>query len=86
MKLEAYAVFDVKAQVFSRPYFCASEVLAMREVRLACADPNSLFSKCPEDFRLFRIGVFDDADGTIVPEGLGPVFIAGAFSQGVNNA
>ena len=81
MKLNAYAIYDLVAQNFNRPYFLKTDAQATRsfsdEVNRPSED-NSLY-KHPNDYQLFRLGEFDDDTGLIVPE-THPVMVVSAAS------
>lgn len=67
MKQIVCAVKDRAADAFGRPFFVSTAGLAIRsfmdEVSRDSAD-NQLFSH-PDDFDLFELGVYDDADGSL---------------------
>lgn len=62
------SVFDAGTQTFARPFFVRGEGEARRsfqdEVNRVAAD-NPLHNH-PGDFRLFKLGVFDDNTGRIL--------------------
>lgn len=66
MKLVAYAIYDMKAEAFSTPFFSQNDLMAKRTFKDLATDPQSTVFKNPEDFRLFRVGEFVNADGTLV--------------------
>ncbi|AXL14748.1 nonstructural protein [Microviridae sp.] len=68
MKMQIYAVYDVKAKMFTIPWFQHNSEVAVRNFRNACNDPATNFSKNPEDYTLHYLGEFDDEDGLIVQE------------------
>jgi len=69
MKMIMVAIKDLGAQCFSRPQYYAHSNQAIRSFfdevnRPATAgSPNDLFSH-PDDFELYELGVFNDADGS----------------------
>lgn len=72
MILKCFAVLDSKAGFFGQPFFDQNEASAIRNFSDAVKDssnPNNLWHKHPEDFSLFYIGDYDNADGsfTLVP-------------------
>lgn len=77
MKLSAYSVYDVKASCYSRPHFLSNDNLALRSFGDAVADKSTGLCLHVEDYKLFKVGVFDDVQGVfesfVVPE-----FIANA--------
>jgi len=60
MKVNAYAVQDVKAHRYNRPFFMPTHVDAIRYFQQNCMNKESLWNTYPEDFRLMLIGEFDD--------------------------
>lgn len=62
MKLEVFAVLDQQAGAFMRPMFLQSRGVAMRVVGDAVNSKTEgeLLASHPEDFRLFRLGEWDD--------------------------
>jgi len=74
MKLLCLAVRDVKAEHYSRPFFALALGEALRNFMMECENPESLLHRFPDDFRLFRIGEFDQISGKL--EGCLPVEVA----------
>lgn len=66
MKLYIYSVRDVKADIFNRPFYENNDAMAMRTLHQSSI--GTLLEKYPEDFLLYKIGVFDDATGDMIPE------------------
>ena len=64
MKINVYAIYDKVAQVYQHPWVDTSDMTAVRAFKLACQDNASLFSMCPDDFILYRVGMFNDKSGT----------------------
>ncbi|UPW40945.1 nonstructural protein [Sigmofec virus UA08Rod_6051] len=75
MKVKIYAIFDAKVGAYSQPFFSLSDGAAVRmftdtvngPVDLKTGMKNSVAAH-PEDYRLDRIGVFDDENGTLVSD------------------
>lgn len=80
MEMEIVSVFDLKAQVFGRPFFVRSVSEAARsfgdEVNRA-ADDNALY-KHPADFVLYHIGTFADDTGALSPRSPVEVVVTGS--------
>lgn len=77
MKLKAYAIFDIKADVFNVPFFFTTNGQAVRAFQDLAQDPQSTVSKHPEDYKLVRLGSYDDETGVLEPctqESLGFAF------------
>jgi hypothetical protein len=63
-----YSIFDQVAKVHFPPFLQTSEAEAVRFFGHIRTDPAYVLHKSPADYELVRIGVFDDLEGTIVPE------------------
>lgn len=74
MTLQAFAVFDEKAGVFAHPFFALAVGQALRTFQDWCRDPNTPLSRHPADYKLYRIGRFEDTSGEFSPEA--PNFLA----------
>ena len=68
MKLKAFAIFDDKAKTFNHPFFSPNEAIAVRVFSDASRDTDTIIGKHPSDFRLYRIGEFDQTSGKITSE------------------
>lgn len=62
-----YSIFDVVAGVYSAPFFCVSDVVAVRVFRSAM-HPESMIVQFPNDYQLHYIGTFDDSTGLITSD------------------
>lgn len=74
MNLNIYTVYDTKAQAYLAPYFMHADGMAIREFSNAVNNERHHFSRNPEDYILFSIGVFDDNTAEIksaTPQTLG---------------
>jgi len=60
------SVFDIKAQLWSTPFFSHSTIVATRDFA-AAAKSNSGISVFPEDYELWSIGTWDEATGIVTP-------------------
>jgi len=67
MILHAYAVLDLKGDAFASPFFLHTDAIAIRTFNDAISDPSHPMSKHPEDYVLYRLGDFNDQDGSLVP-------------------
>lgn len=68
MKLNIYAIYDTATGAYMRPFFMQSDGQATRAISDLVQDENHEVGKHPEDYSLFRVGIFDDNTGTLVPE------------------
>lgn len=70
MVFDLFSVHDVKASIFMSPFVARSSIDACRQIMASFSRPEMLetpVGRYPEDFRLYRIGLFDDADGLLKP-------------------
>lgn len=68
MKLKVYAIQDSKAELFLTPFFMKTDGEAIRAFSDLVMDERSRVSKHPEDYRLYRIGEYDDVNALLVSE------------------
>lgn len=69
MKLNAYCIFDSAALRYERPFFMQSDQEAIRTFGdLASGRHDHPVGQHPEDYSLFRVGVFDDQTAKFQPE------------------
>lgn len=67
MILQAFSVFDSKAELFVQPFFSPTIATACREFGEACNNTDQNFHKHSGDYTLFHIGHFDQNSGTFIP-------------------
>jgi hypothetical protein len=60
-----YAIYDKKAKVYQTPFFMRQDEEAVRALREAIAAGDSLVSRYPEDYKLYRIGEWDEETAEI---------------------
>ncbi len=68
MKTQIYSVYDTASGVYQRPNFARADGEIMREFQNLCVDKTHPVGQHPEDYSLFRLGIFDDQNGKIVNE------------------
>jgi len=71
MKAQVFSIYDKKAQYFEKPFTSQNEETAVRLIKNTMSDTNAAniqFVKTPEDFALYHLGEFDDANGQIYSE------------------
>lgn len=61
-----YSIYDTKICAYMPPFFAITDGEAVRYVRGAVEDPNTMLNKYPEDYTLFCLGSFDDESGEVV--------------------
>lgn len=67
MKLQAYSVYDVIASVYSHPFYSVNDAVATRDFTAVVLDPSTRIHANPADYRLCRVGEFDDQTGSFSP-------------------
>lgn len=82
---QIFSVQDVKVSVFYPPVVLHNEAEARRMMSDVVRNPETQIAKHVEDFRLFRLGEFDDNSGAVLPLAQ-PEFIANASEFLVSNA
>lgn len=65
MLLNAFTVYDSKAEAYLPPFFFTTTALAIRSFETAANQEEHDFHKYAADFTLFKIGNFDDHSGRI---------------------
>jgi len=72
MKKVLYSVYDVKSEFYGSPVLFHNDEDARRGIASVFSNPGSMMATYPEDYRLFRLGNFNDNSGSIehcaVPE------------------
>lgn len=64
MRVKIYSVYDCKAEAYLQPMFMQSNGVAVRSFTAAVSDSKHDFCKFAEDYTLFELGEFDDADAS----------------------
>jgi len=67
-KFMMYSVYDSKVNFFHPPMFMRNRGEALRSWEIAANDEKGQISRHPEDFTLFEIGEFDDAEGSLTAQ------------------
>lgn len=60
-----YSVRDLKAETYSQPFFSPNDGTAMRAFSDGLRDPQTVMARHPEDYALFRVGVWNTDNGAI---------------------
>jgi len=68
MKLNCYSIFDQASGLYSRPFYTQSDGEAIRSFTDIACDSEHPIGKHPADYTLFRLGIFDDRNGTLTNE------------------
>jgi hypothetical protein len=76
--IEIFAVFDSKADAFAQPFFSETTETAVRAFATECRNPASGLHQHAEDYTLFHIGSYDQANGQLNAM-LAPIHLAHAL-------
>lgn len=63
MILQMCTVHDTATEMFGRPFFMVATGQAVRSFRDEVNNPDSEFSKHPDDYSLYHLGQYDDNTG-----------------------
>lgn len=80
-----YSVFDRKANCYNTPFFCLTDGVAVRNFQDLVLDSRSSVSRYPEDFSLYKVGEFVEANGLLVSFPT-PAHVSNATEFAVNNS
>jgi len=69
MRLIVFSVRDLKAEMFSRPFFSKAPGEAIRSFSMECENPESMLHRYPDDYQLYRVGEFNELTGELVYTG-----------------
>ena len=62
---QMFSIYDEKSQVYSPIYLYVHDGEALRDFMEAAADSQSKLSKYPSDFKIYKLGFFNDCTGVI---------------------
>lgn len=68
MKHIIVSIYDKKTEAYMRPFTAMTDGQAIRMFEDEALRPDSELSKHPEDYTLFRLASFNDANGEISGE------------------
>lgn len=60
-----YAVYDLKAESFSQPFFAVNDAVASRIFVDGVRDPEVPVGRNPGDYQLMRVGVWNQDKGLV---------------------
>lgn len=69
-----YSIYDEKALCYGLPFFQKTDGIAIRLFNDLVNDPDSSLYKHPSDYKLYRIGSFEELSALIEP--VTPLFLA----------
>lgn len=67
MLMKVFSVRDMKAEAFLQPFFTPTQGSALRAFGDACNKTDSPFYAHPNDYVLYEIGTYNDADANLFP-------------------
>lgn len=86
--LRVFAIRDDKAEAYMQPFCCQTRGQAVRmfadSVNGLDGQQGSVFSKHPEDFGLFELGVYDEDRGVLSSFPEGPQLVGKGQDYNVN--
>ena len=68
MRLNVYTIFDTASGAYMRPFFMQSDGQAIRSFKDIALDADHAIGAHPEDYSLWRIGMFNDNNAKIEAE------------------
>lgn len=63
---KVFAIRDIKAEAFDKPFFLSTVGQAVRAFSDEVERSDSMLHKHPDDYTLFELGEYDDSFGTFV--------------------
>lgn len=79
MILNCYSVYDTASKMYDRPFFAQADGMALRSFGDIAVNAEHPIGQHPEDYSLFKIGVWDDNKGKL--EGMAPECLATALEM-----
>lgn len=68
MEYELYTIFDAVTGTYTPPMAQENDASAMRAFRHECLNPETLWNSSPQDYFLYKVGVFNSATAEILYE------------------
>ena len=68
MRVNLYSIFDRASGVYDGPFPIAADGQAVRQFTDFACNADHPIGKHPEDYSLFRVGVWDDVKGSVIPQ------------------
>lgn len=60
-----YVIYDSKAGLYNTPFFMLNDAVALRSFTDLAQDKSTDVGRHPEDFTLYKIGLYDDVSADI---------------------
>ena len=67
VQISMYSILDVVAEQYLDPFFAQNDEVAKRMVSIVANGAEHGFNRHPDDYILFRVGVFDRGTGEVQP-------------------
>lgn len=67
MIINAYVIYDRKALRYHVPFYAHQDGEASRSFSDLVNDPNTTIGRHPDDYVLYRVGAYDDTNGSLLP-------------------
>lgn len=64
--MQLYTMHDKAMDTYGPPMAFATDAVAVRALQDEMQNPESMFRKHPDDFVIYRIGTWDDANGQVI--------------------
>ena len=65
MKTQVYVIHDITAGIYTTPFYALNNQTALRTFAGVVNEPGSTIYQKPGDFRLYRIGSYEDTDASL---------------------
>lgn len=65
MEYEMYVIYDARSNKYSTPMCFDNDAVAIREIVTNAMKPYTVANTHPEDFIVYKIGVYNETDGVI---------------------
>lgn len=78
MILLAYTIYDRKAHQYHAPFYAVADGAAVRSFMDIANDSSTTVGRHPGDYVLYRVGSFDDSNGSMLPT-VGPEHVTDAL-------
>lgn len=61
--MNLYSLYDLKAEFYMTPFVSRTDKTVLRDIFSLLSDPNTVLAQHPEDFVLYRLGVWSEVTG-----------------------
>lgn len=63
-----YSIYDYQRRGFLSIIEKQNDTMAERDFKIMCNSENSLMKMCPDDFSLWKLGEYDEENGTLIAD------------------